>query len=198
MELAGVSKSLSTIQYKQVSELSATFEKQSDGEQVELTALQYSERTEILAASLEVSQQSGNEALSLLYEKAISSLNVELEGLMGPNAIDNAYQSGLDVSPEATANRIVSMSTGFFDAYSAQNPGLSETEVLDKFMSVISGGIDNGFKEAREILDALDVLQGDIAANIDKTYDFVQEGLDTFYQRFFEAPDDAPQQDKVA
>ncbi|MBT3719368.1 MAG: DUF5610 domain-containing protein, partial [Gammaproteobacteria bacterium] len=51
---------------------------------------------------------------------------------------------------------------------------------------IIGGGIDQGFAEAREILDGLSVLEGDIATNIDATYDLVQEGLQAFIDSYRE------------
>ncbi|WP_292746763.1 DUF5610 domain-containing protein, partial [Methylophaga sp. UBA3191] len=41
-----------------------------------------------------------------------------------------------------------------------------------------------GFKEARDILGGLKVLEGDIAGNIDKTYDLVQQGLQSFVENY--------------
>ena len=57
-------------------------------------------------------------------------------------------------------------------------------EALVKFTDIISGGIAQGFAEARDILDGLQVLEGDIASNIDKTYDLVQTGLAAFIENF--------------
>lgn len=51
-------------------------------------------------------------------------------------------------------------------------------------MNIIGGAIDNGFKEARDILSGLKVLQGDIADGVDKTYGLVQEGLQAFRDSF--------------
>ena len=85
-----------------------------------------------------------------------------------------------DNSAEATANRIVSLSTGFFEAFKKQNPGMDNDAALEKFMGTISGGMEKGFSEARDILKGLNVLQGDIAGNIDKTYELVQKGYADF------------------
>lgn len=57
---------------------------------------------------------------------------------------------------------------------------MSQEEALTSFTDIISGGIDKGFAEARDILDGLGVLEGDIAANIDRTYSLVQDGLKSF------------------
>ncbi|WP_395406459.1 DUF5610 domain-containing protein [Pseudoduganella sp. UC29_106] len=47
-------------------------------------------------------------------------------------------------------------------------------------MDTIKGGVEQGFKEARDILQGLNVLGGDVAANIDKTYELVMKGFDSF------------------
>lgn len=142
----------------------------------------------ILQAHQDVSISSKNEPLALIYKAAIEGINKELEPELGENAIENAYESGLDVSPEATADRILSFSLGLFSLYQQQNPELSEQEQAEKFVSVIGDGIDTGFAEAREILDGLGVLEGEIADNIDKTYRIIQEELAAFSQQYLPEP----------
>ncbi|RTE64554.1 hypothetical protein EH243_16455 [Amphritea opalescens] len=131
----------------------------------------------ILQASLDVSISSGNDSLTLLYRSAVTELNKVLETDLGTSSIQKAYDSGLDVTPEATADRIVSLSGAFFSSYQEQHPEMDLQTQAESFISVISGGIEQGFAEARDILEGLQVLDGDIAANIDTTYDLVQEKL---------------------
>ncbi|MDX1451941.1 MAG: DUF5610 domain-containing protein, partial [Oleiphilaceae bacterium] len=124
-----------------------------------------------------------NEPQALIYKAAIEAINEELAEELGDNAIERGYESGLDVSPEATAKRIVDFSTGLFELYKQSNPDLAPQEQLDRFLEVIGGGIDTGFGEARDILDGLGVLEGEIEENVDRTYDLVQEGLEAFRAR---------------
>ncbi len=145
----------------------------------------------ILQSNADVSLSAGNESLSLLYKAAIEGVNEALKDTIGDNAIQAAYDSGLDVSPEATADRIVSQSTAFFSAYSEQHPELSLDDALVKFTDLIKGGIDQGFSEARGILDGLQVLEGDIASNIDKTYELVQTGLAAFIENYNQEKSDS-------
>ncbi|MGV6852352.1 MAG: DUF5610 domain-containing protein [bacterium] len=135
---------------------------------------------EILRSNMEVNIKSGNEPMSLLFKTAIDGIN----DVLGDNAIQAAYDSGIDVSPEATADRIVSLSTAFFSSYREQNPDLSVEEAAVSFAKVIGGGIEQGFSEARDILSGLGVLDGDIASNIDKTYNLVQVGLESFVETY--------------
>lgn len=138
----------------------------------------------ILQSSLALSVRSGDEAMALLYRTALDGINEALKAELGDNAIQKAYEQGLDVSPEVTADRIVQMSTAFFDAFYSSRQHMSPDEALEAFVDVIGRGIDQGFAEARQILDGLNVLEGDIASNIDRTYQLVQQGLQDFVARF--------------
>ena len=136
----------------------------------------------ILQSAVDVS--AGSKFLSLTFKTAIQGINDALKETLGDNAIQNAYDSGLDVSPEATAGRIVSLSTSFFGSYQKQHPELSQADALTKFTDIIGSGINTGFGEARDILSGLQVLEGDIASNIDLTYDLVQQKLTSFIESF--------------
>lgn len=137
----------------------------------------------ILQANYDVSITTKNQPQALVYKAAIDAINKELESELGPNAIQEGYDSGLDVSPEATASRIVSMTTGMFSLYQESNPELSFKEQVNRFIEIVKSGVDQGFGEAREILDGLGVLEGEIEQNIDSTYELVQKGLDAFRER---------------
>lgn len=136
----------------------------------------------ILEASFEeVSISSGAEPLILTYKAAVEKINEILAPELGvERPLESALEEGLDVSPEATADRIVSLTTSMLSSYLEANPNLETTEAVDQFVDVISGGIEQGFAEARDILDGLGVLGGDIASNIDKTFELVQQGLQAF------------------
>ena len=132
----------------------------------------------ILQASLEVSINSQNDPLALVYKSAIENLNDVLRPELGDNAIQAA--SSQDNSPEATAGRIVDFITNMFGLFKQNNVDKDDGTNVDDYMSLVLKGVDQGFKEARGILDGLKVLNGDIASNIDKTYDLVQKSLADF------------------
>ncbi|AQS39659.1 hypothetical protein Sps_04574 [Shewanella psychrophila] len=144
----------------------------------------------IISAQQEVNLRSSDEPMILLYRAAIEAINEELAPTMGPNATQRIYDSGVDTSPEATAERIVSFATQFFSIHQGQNSNMDFDEQLDSFMEIIGGAIDQGFGEAREILDGLQVLEGDIAEGVDKTYSLVQEGLQEFRDSFYQTDDE--------
>jgi hypothetical protein len=150
----------------------------------------------ILQSSLEVSLSSQNDPLSLVYKSAIENLNDILKPELGDNAIQNAASQ--DNSPEATAGRILSFIKSAFGLFSQNSKtgdstdgadsadGADSTDNtkrdanIDKFMSLIQKGVDQGFDEARGILSSLKVLNGDIASNIDKTYEILKKGIADF------------------
>ncbi|MBW8192335.1 DUF5610 domain-containing protein [Neiella marina] len=143
---------------------------------------QAAKNTAIVEAQLEVSMQAGNQPMELLYRSALDAINEELAPVFGDNAAQQAVDDGVDVSPEATADRIVAGSTKYFEAFLEVNTDLDGEAAVNEYMSIISGAVDKGFEEAHDILDSLAVLEGDIANNIDATYTLVQEGLQQFMQ----------------
>ena len=138
----------------------------------------------ILEASLEVNLKAGNDPLALLYRAAIEGINDVLKSEFGDNAIQKIQASGVDTSPEATADRIVKFSTAFFSKYQENHPEMSTEDALNSFVKVIGGGIDRGFNEAKNILKGLNVLEGSIASNVDSTYEKVQQGLKAFVDNY--------------
>ncbi|MDR0233826.1 MAG: DUF5610 domain-containing protein [Zoogloeaceae bacterium] len=143
-------------------------------------ALQHETNKQILQASAEVSIQAGNKSQALLYRSAIERINEILAPELGPDAIQSAVKSGVDASPEATAERILAFSTAFFDSYAKQNPGKDPDQLATDFVALIRGGFEKGFNEAKDILNSLGVLKGDIADGIQRTFDLVQKGYDDF------------------
>lgn len=141
----------------------------------------------IIETSLKFSQSIGDKPLSLLLKTALQGINEALQAGGVESKVEDAYDSGVDFSSEATAERIVSFSTQFFSAYQEQHPEMDEQSSLTAFVDIIKGGIEQGFGEAKDILGGLKVLEGEIASTIDNTYALVQEGLQTFVDSFAKA-----------
>lgn len=141
----------------------------------------------ILQASLDVSISAGDNSMALLYRSAIDSINEQLATELGPNALQAAMQQ--DNSPEATADRILSQSTAFFDAYARQHPNKDPEQLLHDFVGIIRGGFEKGYAEAANILSGLGVMEegSPIAAEISKTFELVQKGYDDFLHNGLQA-----------
>lgn len=163
-------------------------EKQTQPEQLSATELRNQRAKQhnlaILEANRNASLSVPGEPLSLLYQTAIDAINAELATTMGSNAIERAQREGVDTSPEATAERIVGMTMGTFGKFQEIHAGLPESEQVDRFLELISSGIDQGFGAAKDILEGLSVLEGSIADDINKTYELVQQSLEQFREHF--------------
>ncbi len=117
-----------------------------------------------------------DESMGALFEKAAED-NPELAAT-GPAAFFNA---SADVTPEATADRIVGFALGLKGTYSRQNSELSEAELMAGFESEIRRGIREGFGNARGILGDLDLHSGQVEENVDATWDLVQQKLAEYF-----------------
>lgn len=140
----------------------------------------------ILRAHEQVSLNSNNDSLSLLYKTALEGINAELEPVMGKQATKKIYDAGVDTSPDATADRIVSFATNFYSRYKEMNSADSGDETLNNFLEAITGGVEKGFSDAKDILKGLKVYEGEVENDVDKTYDLVIKGLDNFREKMLE------------
>lgn len=150
----------------------------------------------IMENQLRLSTGDDDNSMKLLYKTALEGINSELEAEFGPNAAEKIKQSGVDTSPQATADRIVGFATAFYQKYSEQNPDMPEEERLDKFLALVGGGVDKGFDDAKGVLDGLGVLNGKVAEDIDSTYSLIQEGFAKFRDMILN-PDKAAQQQDI-
>jgi hypothetical protein len=117
----------------------------------------------------------------VLRENSLAELNKILQASdEGATPIEELDPT--EHTPEKTADFIVSLTTRFYDTYAAGHPELDSQGVLDGFMEVISGGIQKGFDDAREVLEGLELLKDSIAEGVDKTDSLVSEGLKQFYE----------------
>lgn len=144
------------------------------------------QNTAILKANEQVSLRSNNDSLSLLYKTALEAINAELEPVMGENAAQKIYDSGIDTSAEATADRILAFATGFYSRYKELNPDKTEAENLTAFLDLITPGIEKGFADAKDILKSLKVYEGEVETGVDSTYNLVMQGLDSFREKMLE------------
>ncbi|MDR0736378.1 MAG: DUF5610 domain-containing protein [Zoogloeaceae bacterium] len=140
---------------------------------------------QILEASAKVSLTAGDDPLSLVFRSAIDRINELLSPEFGPNALQNA--AGQDNSAEATAERILSLSTAFYDGYARQHPGEDPEETARNFVALIRGGFEKGFGEAQNILEGLGVFNGEVKSGVMKTWELVQQGYDDFLAGKLEA-----------
>lgn len=119
-----------------------------------------------------------DQAMSVVLERAYS----KLQSIVGEARAALGIPEGavIDTSPEATAQRIADFGLNFFEKY-AQQHGLANDEAGRKqFADFIGGAINQGIDEARNILGALQVLDENVGADIDKTASIIQDRLTDF------------------
>lgn len=143
-----------------------------------------------------------SDALKMTFQAAMDKINEILQAELPQSDVDTPppiseaalkAQGGMDYwTPENTAKRIVDGTTAFLSGYQQAHPELQGEALINGFLDVIGGGIKDGFDSAKDILGGLDVLKGDIASNIEKTYTLVQEGLTKFKNDFLGAQAENP------
>jgi hypothetical protein len=141
---------------------------------------------QILEASAQTTLSAGNNPQGLVLRSAIDRINDLLAPDFGPNALQTAAATQ-DNSAEATAGRILSLSTGFYDSYVKQHPGEDPEKVAENFVNLIRRGFEKGFGEARNILEGLGVFSGNVQSGVMKTYELVSQGYDDFLAGKLEA-----------
>lgn len=111
------------------------------------------------------------DALSKLQNKALESLAREIPGM---ESTDLKSLSASEYTPDKIADRI-----GTFVALGLENArarGKSEDDVQALYDSAVKG-VEQGFREAKEILANLDVLNGGIAGQVEATEKATFEAL---------------------
>jgi len=88
-----------------------------------------------------------------------------------------------DLSPEATAGRILGGITGYiYEAYKLQNPEF-DVGRLEQFQTQVMRGFETGLGEAKSIIKAVGMLDDKLGEQIGQTEAKVREGLDAFFTR---------------
>ncbi|NPA72892.1 MAG: hypothetical protein GXO35_08700 [Gammaproteobacteria bacterium] len=148
-----------------------------------------------------------SDSLKITYQAAIEKLNETLssqfemtdEGIKPISEEALKEQGGMEYwTPENTAKRIVDGATAFLSGFQAANPELEGEALMDRFIEVIGGGIEQGFDEAKGLLGDLKVLEGDIESNIEKTFSLVQSGLQDFRDQYLGKTETATLDNDVA
>ncbi|QIK36971.1 hypothetical protein GWK36_01990 [Caldichromatium japonicum] len=124
----------------------------------------------------EQGQQGSSGALGQVQERALSSIGRALGMEVGQLKSLKAE----DYIPERVAERITSFVAQGLE--SARLRGKSEDELQSLYESAFKGA-KQGFQEARELLDSLQVLTGNIAKQVDETERLTFEGLERLAPR---------------
>ncbi|MCO6430923.1 MAG: DUF5610 domain-containing protein [Deltaproteobacteria bacterium] len=123
---------------------------------------------------------SPEKAVALSAQEIVSKLN-ELLAPALPQGIEGLKPE--ETTPEASADRIVKSVSALFPAFAAQNPELSDEEVLDKFMEEVKKGVQQGYDEAFQILEGLGAFSFEgVQSGVEQTKILIDQKLDSFYR----------------
>jgi len=114
-----------------------------------------------------------------LEEKLAATFNTESTD---KSSATYAPETATDLSPNATADRIVGFALGLRNTFSRQNADLDESELMARFEAEVRRGIEAGFAHARGTLGDLNLLKDEVPDNVDATYAAVQQKLADYFQ----------------
>lgn len=122
--------------------------------------------------SLSLQRHSPQQLLNQQIMSAIGKLNEHLK-TQGFGAIETLDPA--EYTPEKVADRILN----FIDLAikQAETKGASEDE-LNKLRSQARAGVEDGYRKAYDMLNGLGILKGDVKSGVEKTGQFLREGLD--------------------
>jgi len=137
-------------------------------------------------------------SLTITAREVIAKLNELLKEEL-PDGIESLKAE--DVTPEATADRIVKQVTAFFDIFARQHPELEGEELVGAFMTEIRSGVERGYNDAFQSLEDLGAFQFDgVQAGVEETKRLIGEKLDQYekQKRIELGIDPAPVEEEVS
>ncbi|MFT7680400.1 MAG: hypothetical protein ACI8QC_004406 [Planctomycetota bacterium] len=82
-----------------------------------------------------------------------------------------------DATPEGVAQSIFErISGGLYESVRRANPDLSEAQ-FEKFSAEVFKGVERGLSEARDVLEGMEVLEGAIESDVEKTGELLNKHL---------------------
>ncbi len=110
----------------------------------------------------------------------MTKIGSKIEAMLDKAGIDPEDYAGVDMSAEATSDRIVSFSTAFFGLYRQQHEEMSDEEAITGFENLVRTAVDDGAREALQMLATFD-LEQEAKPLAQQTMDLVHTKLDDFF-----------------
>ena len=140
----------------------------------------------VLSKTLASIQEAGGlESTQTLYNGFSQKDLQNLESLVESAKADLGVSpdTSFDVTPEATANRIVDFALLAFSQFQENHTELSEEDIRTEFVEFIGKAIEKGVEEARDILTGLNSLTEEVDADITTTVDIINQRLQQFAEQ---------------
>ncbi len=119
----------------------------------------------LVTASLEQLASESGQAIAAMFEEL---------------GIDLSEAVGIDQSADATSDRIVDASTAMLATFAQQNQELEGAELISAFETTLHDAVDEGYGEARKMLEGLGVDDSVVALG-EETMDLVHQKFDSFF-----------------
>lgn len=96
-------------------------------------------------------------SLRFVQDHLESEIRRQLEEAFGEFYFDGDDLDELDLSPEATAERIFNLSKGRFENFRDQNADMGEEDLIDSFEEAVHSAIDQGYERAVDIFSGVEI-----------------------------------------
>jgi hypothetical protein len=127
---------------------------------------------------VDIGMDAVNRSLAALTDKVLKKLK-EVLGDQMPQNVGSTIPE--EYSPESTSQRIVDGVVGLMSVYAKQNSGKSDEDIISGFMAAVRQGVEQGYGDARDMLDSIDALKIDgVSSTIEETMTLVAKKLDDF------------------
>jgi len=121
------------------------------------------------------------------FERGLSAEELEIFEQAGRSDYLSSIAGETDTSAEATAQRILGGVTGYiFGAFRLSRGELGAGDI-DEFEREALRGFERGLGQARELIEGLGALTGDLDADISETARLVRDGIRSFAEEQREA-----------
>lgn len=101
--------------------------------------------------------ESEDGSMRFVQDHLESEINRQLEEAFGEMTVDSDDLDVLDLSPEATAERVFDIAKGCLETWRDQNPEISEEELIDSFEEAVRAAIDQGYERAVDIFSGVEI-----------------------------------------
>lgn len=124
-------------------------------------------------------------ASQLLVNRILLAMNIHFRELPGRNALGELNAAGITL--ENTAEFILGSVESLFPHFEKFHSDLEETQRLDLFLKRARSSLEQGFREARDILFSSGFLDQTTLQGVDQIETMIRRGMDRFRRFHSEA-----------
>ncbi|WP_067867483.1 DUF5610 domain-containing protein [Neptuniibacter marinus] len=121
---------------------------------------------------------------TLLYHSILSHLNETFELELPTTPLDLNYEAKDITTSEILAEDILSAAINLFASFTEFHTELTESSALECFINMTKEAFRNGIIETRELLDSKQLLEGELAWQVEEIEEQLYEELNKYCQSF--------------